>query len=215
MGFCMQENKNIPFDKLDQKIFKELPFLVDVFAAWGNKVSSIFAPMQDEIEVIIEKNIKPKRFWQIKYNKKNVFYPFTGDEYSNQTKITKLDSIFSIENFFNVAKIIDGKWKNYFMVEFGYWFETEDITNKESYFYFGLGKGDDYAKFGGEINNKDFYKSIKVKNSKVSIEISHPDIDGEAEYIQLKCSELDIQKINSLYVTFRDKVLIPFLKSVK
>ena len=38
----MKETEKITFDKLDQKIFKEIPFLIDIIAAWGNKIKQIF-----------------------------------------------------------------------------------------------------------------------------------------------------------------------------
>jgi hypothetical protein len=215
----MKEIENKKFDKLDKKIFDEMPFLVDTISAFGNKVANIFDPIYDKVETIIKNSIKNKKSWQIKFDKKNVFYPFTLTEYSTQTKITKLEGRFILENHFEIAKFIRGKQKNYVIIEFGYWLQTKEDENhpEMNVFYFSSWKGENYEKYGGIIKDADFYKSIKHKNrdKNFDFDISHPDLDGEPESIEIRCSKLDSKKIDLMYKIFRDQILMPILKSLK
>lgn len=207
----MKETKIVMFDKLDEKTIKELPFLLEVIASLGNKIARIFDPIYDDIEDTIENNLVKKKLWRIKWNRKNVFYPFTEEEYSNQTKIQNLEIAFAIENFLTVAKIIREKWKNYFIAEFGAYLSEEKVF----FYYFQIHKGEDYLKYGGNIKDALFYKSIQQKVKNFKVEIAHPDINGEPESITFKCFEHDPKKINEMYTLFKNDVLLPILKSIK
>jgi hypothetical protein len=97
--------------------------------------------------------------------------------------------------------------------------QTKDDENfpKLNTFYFNAYKSEDYEKHGGVIKNAEFYKSIKRNNKNFIIDISHPDINGEPEFIEMRCldSELNTEIINKMYKVYIKDVLLPILKSIK
>jgi hypothetical protein len=207
----MKEIEKVTFDKLDAKTLKELPFLLEIISSFGNKVARIFDPIYDDVEQTIQENIREKKFWTIKVHKKNAFYPFTEEEYSNQTKIQKLEIVFGIESRLQAARIIRGKWRNYFVVDFGFYLGQEEARS-----YFIIGKGEDYPRYGGILKNVNFYKSIQRKVKNYEVEISHPDIENNTEEsLTLRCYELNQAKIDAMYKSFKQNALLPILKGLK
>ena len=113
----MKKIENKEFDKLDKKIFNEMPFLIDIISAWGNKIKQIFNPMCEEVEKIIDNQFGRKSAWTLHTKDINVCYPF-AENYSNQTKIVNLDDSFGVYSYFYLHKI-GKKDKNHLNFEFG------------------------------------------------------------------------------------------------
>jgi hypothetical protein len=199
----------ITFDKLDKKCIQELPLLVDVISSTYNKLKIQFDEYYDEVLDILSKTLKKKKWYLHNREHKNVFYPFTGDDYSNQRKITTLNNYFYMENYFYLYKGNYYKPKDYCNIEFGHC--LEDFTCA----YFGIYRNWQLNKYG-LIYPYNFYEKIRksIKNEYIKTILYHPEHGDEEEHFQIYCRDFDIQKIDKTFEIFKIKILIPFLNNL-
>lgn len=206
----MNAKNKICFDELDVKCITELPILIDVLSATMNKLSRVFNPLFNDLSETI--NLNMPNGWQIKTYQNN-FYPFTSEEYGRE-KIISLDNHFQLSNSFEIIKKNGTKWKNYFYIDFGFYYSDGDEDNIP-YFYFFVNKPATTEKYEGFFNPLKFYHEIQKKLEKYKIEIEHPDSGGSQEFIEIRLLDINVDKVETAYESFKNEVVLPFLKTVK
>lgn len=205
-------SKAVTFDDLDRKVIQELPLLLDVLAATGNKIARSLDPYYDELQKVLKEAAKGKAHWKLERARKNVLYPLTSEDYSSVTKIEHLENYFEVLTEFLWSKKVGNKWKNYFLVEAGYSYDLEAPTF--SGYYFLVGKDNSSETYGGVLQPRSFYQAIKRKHPEMQIEIEHPD-DGDEEWIGVYSAELDTAKLEGAFEFFKSHILTPFLKGMR
>ncbi len=202
----MKETEKVVFDKLDVKVIKEMPILIDALAATHNKIARFLDPMYDDLKETVRKKISPHKDWKIVKDRK-LFCPLTRIYYT--TKIVQLENHFALEYYFEIQKVIKGKTKNHLCFQFGYWYERkeEKIVNC---FYFQITKLDEYETYGGLLADYSFYKKIKSRiNKNIHIEIGHPEKNDASESFYIEVSDLNARKISDTYKIFKTVVVLP------
>lgn len=211
----MGSNK-ISFDKLDKKLIKEMPLLIDVISSTFNKISSVLEVMYDDLENHVSKHIKGKK-WKMTNNGKvkGVFYPFISEEYTNMTKINKLENYFAYENYVSLTLRKNKKEINFLWLSIGYWYNPDEKLNG---FYFGLERWGSLDKYGGELFDIKFYDKLenKLKNkSNISIERSHPTLDEDDESFAIHFDKLDEKLIQDNYRLFKNEIVNKVLEKLE
>jgi hypothetical protein len=205
-------SKTVTFDDLDRKVIQELPLLLDVLAATGNKIARSLDPYYDELQKVLKEAAKGKAHWKLERARKSVLYPLTDVDYSNTTKIERLQNHFEVLSEFFYSKKVGNKLKNYFFVEAGYHYESE--APAFTGYYFRIAKYNSSETYGGVMRPRSFYELIKKKNPAYHMEIEHPDDDGD-EAIELYCHDLDPEKLAATFEFFKSHILTPFLKGMR
>lgn len=205
----MKNNEKIIFDELDKKCIEELPIIIEVLASTFNKIARLFSIYFKEIEEILTKELKNKKSWEVKKIKENHFFPFNYYE----EKITNLNNSFFIINRIVVTKLVNKNEKNNFIVEIGYLYADIDDEPKSNSFYFSIYKEDWAIKKYGKMYDLSFYENIKNKN--LNIDFWYPDDDYVDEGIEIVCKEVNENKLDQTFETYKTQILKPYLNNLK
>lgn len=202
------ESNDITFDELDKKLLKELPLLIDVISSTFNKISIVLDDLFLDLQDHIKKELQGKK-WRIDsaYKPKQIFYPFISSEYTNKTKITKLENWFSLEGNILLSVKNNKRWLNYLWIYLGYYYSTEFESNE---FSFGIERWGDLQKYGGELFNKSFYKKMDEnlkKYPKIELHSEHPSEGENSEIYGIYFNKLDTIIIHQNYEIFRKEIV--------
>ena len=214
----MDTNK-ITFDKLDKKCIQQLPLMVDVISSTFNKIKSLYAPFYDEVKLIIKDELKQKKSWHLSPRDRGmIFYPFSKEEVTNISKLSTLSSYFCLWGELNIysGSYSWNKRKASFWVNLVFEYEIDD-NGKEilPYSYFEISNWD-IKKFG-TLSTEKFYSTLCKSATKNNIkpEFEYQTETDYFESIWIPCKVLDANEITLAYDTFRDKILIPFIRHLK
>jgi hypothetical protein len=208
----MNPKNKIQFDELDLKCLNEMPLILDVLSATGNKVTRLLAPFYAEMNEIVKSNLKPS--WKVGEKSYDcLIYPLTSEN-DNKISIKYFETYFKIESALMLKKIMRGKQTNYFWAFFGYSCYSSE-GDGENCFYFIISKGELKERLGGKINDLKFYNQIKNKLSEYDILIDHPEKGDDNETITLNIDSLSVEKAQEGFRVFKESILIPFLKTLQ
>ena len=196
----------ISFGELDSKCLTELPIILDVLSSTGNKLERIFEPFYNDLFDVINTNKPNER--EIETNRKqNIFYPLNDIS----GKIKSLYPMFMLKNFINLIKKGDG---SSFYLEFGFFYNRDSEDYPLPVYYFDITK-EITKKLNKPFNPLKFYKLIQNNLPNINIRIWHPEQGDYDESVELFVEEHSADKIEDGYVTFKNEILIPFLKALK
>jgi hypothetical protein len=208
----MASNTKIQFDDLDLKCLTEMPLILEVISATGNKLTRLFMPLYSEMNKLIKTNLKSN--WEIgKDSFECRIFPLTSQE-GTRLNIIEFETAFKIESALYLSKKVNGKEVNNFWAYFGYNC-CKDEYETANYFYFSICKVNLSDKYGGVLQELNFYNKIQSQLTDYTIEIEHRDKGDKREKIELHIDDFSIEKIQDGFNVFKKLMLIPFLKTIK
>jgi hypothetical protein len=210
--------KEIELDELHIKCLNEMPLIVDVLSSTTNRVCEILSVFNKQATLIVEENLKIG--WNIQKNDNETFGPtiFPLMHYDiTEKKIgvgTGASACFAIRSQISIVKEVEKKNVNFFSVGLGYYcYDNYDIKFDNS-FSFYIFKHSIKPKYGGIINDLKFYEDIKNSLSNYKININHEDNGDNKEMIELYFRDFSKENLLETFSTFKESILIPFLKNL-
>jgi hypothetical protein len=196
-------------DELDVKFFKELPFLVEVFASSFNNLKEIIEAHFEELEKEITNFVKNNSNWEAK----DTSYYFTvfRTQEKKQKPIQSLSSQLAFDKQLTVTGSVSGAKKS-FIVSCGL-FYADWAENGKPFLYIGIYRYK--VSLETQMLPLEFYKKFDVANYKK--EIYHPaeDDDEEEETIEIRVFEINENEINKAFQIFSKQVLQPYLRELE
>lgn len=209
---------NITFDKLDKKCIQELPLMIDVIASTFNRIKLLYDPFYADMNKVIKSELKKKRKWHQSPSGTYgiTFDPFTYENITNTTKITTLENTFDLGGYFIVYSGGHqwSKRKASFIIYLRFDYDPAEVY-KYPWSYFQI-TNQNVKKFGN-IADENFYRKLcsSIKEKYIEAEYEYPSLDYEEEQIWVSCKTLDTELIIKAYNSFRDKILIPFIRHLR
>ena len=210
--------KEIELDELDIRCLNEMPLIVDVLSSTSNKVSKILSSLYKESTNIIKENTKNN--WNIIHNDaathSPIIFPLMSDDYEKVVGVgTEAFAYLTIESLIGVNKMIDNREVNFFHCRIALDCYKNVDNEYENYFSFSINKHNIKKRYNGTINNLKFYETIKKQiANKYEVKIEHEENGDELESIQLFVEDFTNEKIDEAFNTFKELVLLPFLKNL-
>ncbi len=206
----MTNSNNISFDELDIKCISEFPVIIEILASSYNKIGNLFRQYIIILKKIIEEKLIDKKNWKIQKITEKEFWPLNSDE---KRSLSSLDNYFHIWSKLRIENTIKKIIKNAVTIEIGHLYDSNDKNC--NFFYFALYQEDEFLKKSGAINTLNFYRKIKNTDDNFDIIVKHPDENDEEELVEIRCAEIDLDKINKHFDFYKDKILMPFIQSLK
>ncbi len=208
----MSSNNNvIAFDELDRRCVKELPVIIDVIASTFNKIRILFQIYDEDLQDLISKKTKSMKGWGIK-EAYHVFRPFNSDIPKNGLSELKYYFAFwyNIEIIHKSTKITDIKY-NFYM---GY--ELLDDVDYENYrtFSFGIERFEPVSNYNDILIDKTFQSKVELSKEKFMKVKTHESDNHYCQHMLVSCDELNKTKLDKTYNHYKNKLVIPFLKSL-
>lgn len=196
-------NNKTNLDELDTRFFKELPFLLDVFASSFNRLKEIFSIHFELIEKDITAFTNKNPDWK-KGNAADTFTPF----YSSNDKPKFLEFLSSEFTFDKTIKIVSQSTSITLQVSCGYWCSDWAEGNKP-FLYFGIYRW----KADTAMIPLSFYSSLDLSNYKK--EIKHPSDGSKEESIEIQIFEIHNEALKEGFCTFSQNILKPYLRELE